>query len=197
MVMLTSLGLRGDASKMEKIGYAAYMAKPVRRSQFFDCLAMVVGRKLEDPDHAKPGLVTQHALSENKHRRAHILIVEDNSINQKLALKMVEHFGYTAQGCENGAEAIQALEKSDFDLVLMDVQMPEMDGFEATRLIRDPASKVRNHKIGIIAMTAHAMKGDKEHCLAVGMDGYICKPIQPQELANAIEKLLSRMETHK
>ena len=194
MVMLTSLGLRGDASRMEKIGYAAYMTKPILRSQLLDCLLTVLTQAPEAATKAPPALVTQYSLAEKRRCAAYILIVEDNDINRKLALKMVAHFGFTAQCCHNGAEAVRALETSDFHLVLMDVQMPEMDGIEATRLIRDPASGVRNHDIGIIAMTAHAMKGDRERCLAAGMDDYISKPIQPQELLHAIEKQLSRQD---
>lgn len=101
---------------------------------------------------------------------------------------MVAQFGYSVDCCSNGREALAALEKTAYHLVLMDVQMPVMDGLEATRMIRSPQSRVKNHAVKIIAMTAYAMKGDRERCLEAGMDEYISKPIQPDELLNAIEK---------
>lgn len=121
-----------------------------------------------------------------------ILVVEDNMINRNLTLRMVEKFGFKAQGANNGKEALKALENLRYDIVLMDVQMPEMDGFEATKNIRDPQSKVKDHHIPIIAMTAHAMKGDRGRCIDSGMNDYVSKPIQPQELLEAIERQLSQ-----
>jgi PAS domain S-box-containing protein len=126
-------------------------------------------------------------ISEAKRKKAHILLVEDNAINQKIALKIFEKFGYRADAVANGEEALKALELIPYTLVFMDIQMPVMDGFEATKVIRDPQSQVLNHQVPIIAMTAHAMKGDREACLEAGMDDYISKPIQPQELHERIE----------
>ena len=116
--------------------------------------------------------------------------MEDNIVNQKLALKIVEKFGFRADVAANGKESLRALERFKYDVVLMDVQMPILDGFEATRIIRDPDSNVLDHNIPIIAMTAHAMKGDRQRCLDAGMDDYISKPVQPQEMLKAIEKQL-------
>jgi two-component system, sensor histidine kinase and response regulator len=190
LVMLTSMGLRGDAARMQEIGFAAYMTKPIRRSQLFDCLVAVLGNKEAAPRVWKSEIVTKYSLSESKRKKTRILIAEDNAINQKIALRMIEKFGFKAEVCATGKEALKALQKTNFDLVLMDIQMPEMDGFEATLKIRAATSKVKNPNVKIIAMTAHAMKGDREHCLGVGMNDYVSKPIQPQKLLTAMEKQL-------
>lgn len=114
--------------------------------------------------------------------------MEDNIVNQKIALRMIENFGFQGDVAANGKEAINALAKFRYDVVLMDVQMPVMDGFEAARRIRDNSANVIDPNIPIIAMTAHAMKGDRERCIAAGMNDYTPKPVQPQELLNVIEK---------
>jgi len=187
LVMLTSHGLRGDAVRMKEIGFAAYLTKPIRRSQLFDCLAMVFDGKPDLTNKEKSQLITRHSISEAKRRSTRILLAEDNIVNQKLALRLLEKFGFQADAVANGMEAVRALELAPYDLVLMDVQMPELDGFQATQVIRDPESRVLNHNIPIIAMTAHAMKKDRDRCLNAGMDDYVPKPIQPQKLYEAIE----------
>ncbi|MDY6838188.1 MAG: response regulator [Thermodesulfobacteriota bacterium] len=190
LVMVTSWGQRGDAARMKEIGFSAYLTKPIKQSQLFDCLVTVLGRPSRGTEKGeKPALVTRHTLAEAK-QRARILLVEDNVLNQKLALRLLEKSGYRADAVLNGKEAVTALEKDAYNLVLMDVQMPEMDGYEATGVIRDPESKVRNHDVPIIAMTAHAMKGDRERCLEAGMNDYISKPIQVQNLGEVIERFL-------
>jgi len=190
LVMLTSWGRRGDAARVKEIGFSAYLTKPVKHSQLFDCLVTVLGegsgRSKEDE---KPPLVTRHSLAEAK-RRVRVLLVEDNVVNQKLATRLLEKIGYRSHAVGNGKEAVKALEMAPYDIVLMDVQMPEMDGYEATRVIRDPQSKVRNHHVPIIAMTANAMKGDRERCIEAGMDDYISKPILPQKLFEVIKAFL-------
>jgi two-component system sensor histidine kinase/response regulator len=191
LIMLTSLGMRGDASRMEKIGFAAYLTKPIRRSQLFDCLITVLSDKPKEILAKKTPIVTKYTISEEKRNKIRILIVEDNIINQKLALRIIEKFGFRVDAVANGREALSALESFKYDVVLMDVQMPEMDGFEATKMIRNPQSNVIDHDIPIIAMTAHAMKGDRKRCIDAGMNDYVSKPIQPQELLEAIEKHLS------
>jgi len=187
LVMLTSWGRRGDAARVKEIGFSAYLTKPVKQSQLFDCLVTVLGEEpARTKDDEKPPLVTRHSLAEAK-RRVRILLVEDNVVNQKFAMRLLEKMGYRSDAVGNGQEAVKALEMVPYDVVLMDVQMPEMDGYEATRVIRDPQSKVRNHDIPIIAMTANAMKGDRERCIEAGMDDYIAKPIQPQRLIEVMK----------
>ena len=189
LVMLTYRGMRGDASIMQKIGYSAYLTKPIKQHQLFDCLVSVItGTPQTKPQASRPHLITRHSLSETHKLQFRILLVEDNMVNQKLALRLLAKAGYDADVANNGYEAIKCLEKNHYGLVLMDVQMPEMDGFEATRTIRGPDSTVIDPHIPIIAMTAHAMKGDRERCVEAGMDDYLSKPIVPQELIEKIEK---------
>jgi CheY-like chemotaxis protein len=135
-------------------------------------------------------LVTRHTISEARKGNVRILVVEDNIVNQKVALSILEKYGFKAEAVANGKEGIRALEMVPYDIVLMDVQMPVMDGMEATRLIRSPKAKVINHDIPIIALTAHAMKGDQARCLEAGMDGYLAKPIKANEMIETIEKYL-------
>jgi signal transduction histidine kinase/DNA-binding response OmpR family regulator len=192
LVMLTSWGQRGDAARMKEIGFSAYLTKPIRRRQLFDCLVTVLGQaRIQSGTDGEPPLVTRHTLAEAKHR-TRILLVEDNVVNQKIALRLLEKFGHRVDGVGNGREAIKALEMVPYDLVFMDIQMPEMDGYEATKEIRGPRSSVRNNKIPIIAMTAHAMKGDRERCIESGMDDYIAKPIGQEKLSEVLEKFLPK-----
>jgi signal transduction histidine kinase/CheY-like chemotaxis protein len=191
LVMQTSTGRRGDAKQMHEAGFAAYLVKPIKQSQLFDCLRTVTGKSMSPRSKPSEAIVTRHSISEDSKRRVRILLVEDNIMNQKVALRILDmQLGYRADAVANGIEAIESLSRQDYDLVLMDGQMPEMDGYEATRSIRDPNSSVRNHNIPIIAMTANAMKGDREECLAAGMDDYVAKPIDIRNLAEAIERNL-------
>ena len=195
LVMLSSLAQRGEASRLKEAGFDAYLTKPVKQSQLFDCLATVLGIQDESVQPGSPRpLVTRHIISEEKRRKRRILLVEDNHTNQLVAMGILENLGYQTSVAHNGIEAIKALETSHYDLVLMDCQMPGMDGFEATSIIRDPHSGVMNHSAPIIAMTAHAMKGDREKCLAAGMDDYLSKPIRSTDLADMLKKWLGRLE---
>jgi CheY-like chemotaxis protein/HPt (histidine-containing phosphotransfer) domain-containing protein len=192
LVMLTSIGKRGDAEHFRRLGFAAYLTKPLKKSQLLDCLRLVTGESASTGKQTAGQIVTQYSISEDHKQRVRILLAEDNMVNQKIALRILEKkLGYHADVVNNGRKAIEFLERSDYDLVLMDCQMPEMDGYEATSNIRDQDSTVRNHNIPIIAMTANAMKGDREKCLEAGMDDYVTKPINMQELADAIERNLS------
>jgi CheY-like chemotaxis protein/HPt (histidine-containing phosphotransfer) domain-containing protein len=185
LIMLTSCGNRGDAKEMQEIGFAAYLTKPVKDAQLRDCLALAVSRKnLESRTQPMP-IVTRHSISEDRQRRIRILLTEDNMINQEMALGILEKMGYRADAVTNGKEVLSVIEKFSYDLILMDVQMPEMDGFEATAAIRAKEGNGGRH-IPIIAMTAHAMKGDRERCLRAGMDDYLTKPIQAQILKEVI-----------
>jgi len=190
LVMLTAVGQRGDSTGLERIGFAAYLSKPVKKAHLYDCLATVLGINADTREHAARPIVTRHTLVEDKKKRFRILLAEDNVVNQKVALRIMERLGFKADAVANGREAVTALTTIPYDLVLMDVQMPEMNGFEATRMIRDPESAVLNHDIPIIAMTAHAMKGDREKCLEEGMNDYISKPVTPTALDEIIQKYL-------
>jgi len=193
LVMLTYRCNREDDEKIKECGFSACLMKPVRQLQLYECLVRVLGDGLNMNEKKQvKGLLTHHALSEDKRRQARILLAEDNLVNQKLTIKLLEKAGYHADIVLNGKEAVDALGKITYDLVLMDVQMPEMDGVEATKQIRNQTSRVRNHQIPIIAMTAHAIKGDRERFVAAGMDDYISKPIRPQQMIDAIEQQLLR-----
>ncbi|MBF0496119.1 MAG: response regulator [Deltaproteobacteria bacterium] len=191
LVMMTSAGRRGDAARLEKIGFDAYLNKPAKQSQLFNCLTTVVGRK-KPPESTRHRIVTRHNAAEGLKRKIRILVAEDNIINQKVAVGILEKMGYRADAVADGREAVKALKTIPYDLVLMDVQMPEMDGFEATKMIRNNTVPVLNHYIPIIAMTAHAFKEDRGKCLEAGMDDYVSKPVQPEELAQAINRWISR-----
>ncbi len=189
MIMVTSMGQRGEAATLEKIGFAGYLGKPVRQQQLYECIALVLGKSVVKP--SAHGIVTRYTVAESARQGVHILLVEDNIINQKVAQSMLNKLGYKADVVANGLEAIHALELINYDLVLMDCLMPEMDGFEATAIIRNPESKVLNHNVPVIAMTANAMKGDREHCIEAGMNDYLKKPVKKDELSVIIDRWYS------
>ncbi len=191
LVMMTSLGNSEDIPRMKDIGFAAYLTKPIKQSLLYDCLVTVLARTSAVGETASRDIVTAETVRQGRSSSLRILLAEDNIVNQKVTLKFLQKLNYRTDVVANGSEAIRALKSIPYDLVLMDVQMPEMDGFEATRMIRDQASNVRDHHVPIIAMTAHAMKGDREKCLEAGMDDYVSKPVQPKVLAEAIRKLTS------
>ncbi len=186
LVMMTSLGQRGDASRVEKMGFSGYLTKPLRQSQLRQCLALVMGRE-DQPAGSAPGtLITRHTITESRKRRVRILLAEDNSTNQTLSLKILEKLGYRTDAVTNGREVLHALQGQPYDLVLMDCQMPGMDGFEATRRIRKGETAGVPRDIPIIALTAYAMKGDRELCLRAGMNDYLSKPVQSEDLAQKL-----------
>ncbi|HYP04669.1 MAG TPA: response regulator [Bryobacteraceae bacterium] len=184
IVMLTSGGMRGDAARCRELGVAAYLTKPVMRAELFEALTKVIAGPQDDSRPAE--LLTKHELRAGG-RRLRILLAEDNPVNQKLAKRLLEKEGYTATAVGDGAQALAAIEAQPFDLILMDVQMPVMDGLQATRTIREK-ERITGLHIPIIAMTAHAMTGDRERFLAAGMDAYVSKPVRPNDLFAAIEK---------
>ncbi len=191
LVMLTSIGKRGDAEHYQNLGFAAYLVKPIKQSLLLDCIRIVTGKSVSEWKVPSRQIVTQYVISEDHKRHVRILLAEDHVVNQKIALRILEKkLGYHVDAVTNGKEAIESLKAFDYDLVLMDCQMPEMDGYEATRNIRDEGSHVKDHDIPIIAMTANAMKGDREKCLEVGMDDYVTKPIDLKELSDAINRNL-------
>ena len=183
IILLMSIGEKGGAAQCAKFGISGYLVKPVKQSELLDAIMMALG--LGRPTDEKAPLMTQYAIQEAE-KRFSILVVEDNPVNQKVAVTMLKKRGHHVDVASNGKEALEALDRDRIDLVLMDVQMPDMDGFEATRLIRYREKGNGGH-IPIIAMTAHAMKGDRERCLAAGMDDYISKPIREADLFSAIE----------
>jgi CheY-like chemotaxis protein/HPt (histidine-containing phosphotransfer) domain-containing protein len=208
---MTSLLQRGHAEEARRAGAMGYLPKPVRHDELRDCLRTVLGlADTQKPNESRtlstvPQLVTRHTVAENiQHRR--VLVVEDNIVNQKLAVRMVEKLGYQPDVVDNGQEALTALQKGDYTAILMDCQMPIMDGFETTKNIREreasaassttpaggdaesngPSSSMPH--IPIIAVTANAMQGDRERCLAAGMDDYLSKPIKLEELRAALAR---------
>lgn len=188
LVMLTSMGLRGDARRMKEIGFSVYLTKPIRRSHLFNSLTSLFNRKQSPDGKTKQDLITRHVLTEKEKSQVPILVAEDNAVNQKLLLRMIEKFGFSADAVATGKDALTKLKEFNYSIVLMDVNMPEMDGIEATRQIRKEDSGVKNHSVPIIALTANAMKGDREICLEAGMNDYVSKPINPKELLDAIER---------
>jgi two-component system sensor histidine kinase/response regulator len=192
LVMLTSFGERGHGAAAREAGVAAYLTKPVRQSQLFDCLANVISAaavtsEQDDTSSQRASeLLTKHTLKEAKmSSNKLILLAEDNIVNQKVAIRQLAKLGYRADAVANGREAIEALSRIHYDLVLMDCQMPEMDGYEATAEIRRQENGTRHTPV--VAMTAHALTGDREKCTAAGMDEYITKPVKAEELERVLE----------
>jgi PAS domain S-box-containing protein len=188
IMMLTSAGHRGDALRCQELGVAAYLLKPIRQSELRDAIARVLGA--QEQKGAIP-LITRYSLGDAVERKPlRVLVAEDNAVNQRLASRMLEKRGHRVTVTANGLEAVETLANGNFDLILMDIQMPEMDGYEATAAIRTREKRDGTH-IPIIALTANAMKGDRERCLAAGMDGYLSKPIVPRELDELLETYLA------
>lgn len=190
IIVLTSSGVRGDGARCHDLGIAAYLTKPVKQSSLLDAIMTVLGTT--EPEGAETPLVTQHMLREMQ-RPLHILLAEDNTVNQKIAVGMLEKREHIVVIAGDGEAAIAVWEaqgERPFDLILMDIQMPKMDGLEATALIREK-EKVTGRHIPIIALTAHAMKGDREICLAAGMDGYVTKPLKVEELLSVMKELIA------
>jgi len=194
LVLMTSYGQRGDGTTARDAGLAAYLTKPVRQSQLFDCLTNIVAQASIDLNRnvsrEVAPTVTKHSIGEKKPRSLKlILLAEDNMVNQKVAVRQLEKLGYRADAVANGREAIEALARIPYDLVLMDCQMPEMDGYAATAEIRRFEGAARRTKI--VAMTANALEGDREKCLSAGMDDYISKPVRSEELARVLERVFA------
>jgi PAS domain S-box-containing protein len=186
LMMLSSADRRDNAARCRDLGVTTYLTKPIKRAELLHAILTAVAGPGEEKPRMAPGKRRTLGTSE---RRLSLLLTEDNVVNQKLAVRLLEKRGHAVVVAGNGREALAALERQVFDVVLMDVQMPEMDGFEATAAIRAREQVTGNH-VPIVAMTAHAMKGDRERCLDVGMDGYISKPLQPSELFEAVESFV-------
>jgi len=199
LMMLTSVGERGDAKRCRNLGISGYLTKPIRTNELIDAIRMLIGYHKKAAESCP--LVTRHSLREARLRFANllksgtaqtasifnILLVEDNLINQKLTRRLLEKKGHRVKVANNGKEALNAWENNTFDLILMDVLMPEMDGFEATSEIRNREKESGGHT-PIVALTANAMKGDRERCLETGMDDYLAKPVRGNKLLELVYK---------
>ncbi len=188
LVLLSSIWGVAEVARVGEAGFAACLAKPVKQSQLFDCIAILMGTGKPDEVLAKTGLLTRETLDLMAEReKIRILVAEDNVVNQKVAVRLLKKLGYRCEVANNGREAIDALERTNFHLVLMDCQMPELDGMAATKQIREREKSSGAH-MPVIAMTANAMQGDRELCLEAGMDDYISKPVNPEALSAVLEK---------
>lgn len=193
MVMLTAIGIRGDARTFENIGFSAYLTKPVKKHQLIHCLEAVLSqRAVRETRSRERKLVTKYDLADTTEKAMRILLVEDNPVNRKLALRMLQKYGYSADTAEDGIEAIQALKSRSYDLVFMDIQMPKLDGLETTRRIRSNQAGVLNPEVPIVAMTANAMAEDHRQCLNAGMTDYLAKPIKLEKLHEILDRFSGR-----
>ena len=220
LVLLTSLGRRGDAKAAQEAGFIGYLTKPIRKGQLQACLKTVMGFEPQDAiaDH-RPFITAHHLQELRRQKTAKILVADDHQVNQQLAVMLVARLGHRADVVANGQEAIEALSRIHYDAILMDCQMPEIDGYEATRKIRKAesqklevmskereaslsetphASLLTPHfsRIPIIAMTANAIQGDREKCFKAGMDDYLSKPLRPEELARVLAHWLNQKVEH-
>jgi len=191
IMMLSSVGKRGDAAHCAEIGVAAYLTKPIRQSVLLDAILTILD---EASPTRGPVLVTRHSVLEQQ-RALRVLLAEDNAVNQVLMVRILEKRGHSVVVAEDGRAAIAALEAGPFDIALMDVQMPQVDGFQATAAIRDKERGTGRH-LPIIALTAHAMRGDRERCLNAGMDGYLTKPIRAEDVYRTLEEFTSVKVAH-
>ncbi|MBF0468032.1 MAG: response regulator [Desulfamplus sp.] len=192
IIIMTSMAERGYRRNNEISTTVVSLTKPVKPSQLYNAVIELTDINEYDDSSSDSERINTSLMNENQKHDARILIAEDNIINQKVALSILKKLGYRADVVCNGQEALKVLKSVPYDIVLMDCQMPEMDGYEATRLIRNPDTGVLDQNIVIIAMTANAMKGDREKCLEVGMNSYLAKPIRPEPLGKALEQWLKK-----
>ena len=195
LVMMTSLGVRGDARHFEQLGFGGYLTKPMRLETLRGVLSLALtdrGPAAQPPQ----GIATRHSatdlLGRFSGRKSRILLAEDNVTNQQVALGILHKLGLEADVVADGAQVLDALARRPYDLVLMDLQMPEIDGLQTARLIRSAESKVLDYQVAIVAMTAHAMQGDRERCLEAGMNDYVSKPIAPRQLSEVLDLWLPK-----
>ena len=197
LVMATSIGLRGDVMRMEAAGFAAYITKPIKKQILFDCLRLVLSRQETGPG---PTILTRHRIVDELEKRGSsqplekarplkVLLAEDNKMNQKVAGNMLKKMGHEVTIAGNGEKAVRLFKAQKFDCILMDGQMPVMDGIEATRIIRDIETQEGRTPVPIIAVTANAMKGDRERFIGAGMDDYLSKPVKRNMLKNALSRV--------
>jgi PAS domain S-box-containing protein len=200
IVLLSALGQRGDAAVSQQIGVAAYLTKPVRRSRLHHCLREVIGMRRQPPPRQHRALITQHSLAEEEgRRRPRILVADDNQVNQAVIVGLLEKLGCRADVVANGREAVAAVERTSYDLIFMDCQMPEMDGFQATSFIRsrEAASGSMGPRIPIVALTANALADDRQACLEAGMDDHFSKPVRLEQLRSSLKQWLGSSDLQK
>ena len=187
LILLASRGRRGDAEKMREVGFDLYLTKPVSQPELYKRLCQAAGIEVAGKESLP------HASSRRQPQfQARVLVVEDNPTNQMVARGMLKKFGIEIEVAGDGSEALRLLEQFQYDLVLMDCQMPVMDGYEATRRLRDPEAKVLDNNLPVIAMTANAMQGDRERCIEAGMNDHIAKPVDPSRLRRILQQWLPR-----
>jgi two-component system sensor histidine kinase/response regulator len=188
LLATTAIGRRGEAGELKRYGYRAYLTKPVKRTALYDGLQVVLG--LGGPQVPSSTFVTRHSLSELQKRNRRILVAEDDPINQKVALRLLQRLGYEAELVANGEQALEALRKAHYELVLMDVQMPVLDGLKATQAIRHGEAGVLDPQVPIVALTAHVLAGERKRFLKAGMSDFLSKPIEVKELTRVLERFL-------
>ena len=192
LVMLTSLGGSGDAKRMEQLGFSGYLIKPLRYASLFQCALTILCSDAAQRTRVKASILTSTRLQHSPIvRPAHLLLAEDNLVNQKVAIGLLRKLGYTCDVVADGLEVLRALEVGRYDLILMDGQMPGLDGYETTRRLRQ-----QGVRIPIVAMTANAMSGDRERCLEAGMDDFVSKPVSTDALEAALQRWLGRSREH-
>jgi two-component system, sensor histidine kinase and response regulator len=189
ILMLSSSAQRGEGARCREAGIAAYLSKPVQQSELLNTILHLIARGIQT---AQPGLVTRYSIRKGS-GGMRILLAEDNAVNRLVATRIIQKSGHEVLAAVNGREAVEMAEDETLDLVFMDVQMPEMDGLEATRAIREREKTTGRH-LPIVAMTAHAMKGDRERCIDAGMDDYLTKPIRTPELIELLKRYMSKSE---
>ncbi len=188
VILLTSAGRPGDSARCRNLGIAGYLTKPIRQS---DLRTAALAALTQSAEGEPRPIITKHTVREQNHSTPlRVLVAEDNPVNQIVIRRTLDRHGCDVTMVETGAQAVEILETQSFDVVFMDVQMPEMDGFEATEEVRRKEAGTGRHQL-IIAMTAHAMKGDRERCLSCGMDDYLAKPVHPKEVAAILERIAS------
>lgn len=206
IIVLSSVGRIGDGKLCREIGIEGYLVKPIRRDDLHMVILSVLGLSRFDDQHSRDSLVTRHSLTEEQRKDVQILVVEDYPTNQQVVMNHLTGAGYQVDLAENGFQAVEMFRRKYYDLILMDVQMPVMDGFEATAKIRGMVDRIHQVSLGglspdtrrlpIIAMTAHAVKGDRERCLDAGMDDYMTKPLRRRELLSMVEKWMTGLNRH-
>jgi two-component system, sensor histidine kinase and response regulator len=192
LVMLTSAGQPEDVANCRKLDISGYLTKPIKQSELFDVIISAIGQPVGE----RPRAPQRRKRLQPGQRRLQVLVAEDNQVNQLVARRIFEKLGHQVTVVNNGREALAAVQAGQFDLIAMDVQMPEMDGLAATGALRE-LEKTSGTHVPILAMTAHAMKGDRERCLAAGMDGYTSKPIRIRDLEQAIAQLIAPLDSAK